>query len=142
MFFIDLSLIFTTSLPFYLLCQFLKSDVIEVTVMDYFREKRSVRCICAGLNIVYNLLNNIVYNIYLNLINNSCVLLYVGYRSWIFRLYKSLLQPINTYMTVRTPRLSTPPYTPHGSQPSLYTPSTCGLNRWQPSNELLLVRIR
>ena len=34
-------------------------------------------------------------------------------------LYNSLLVPINTYVTIRTPRLSTPSYTLHGSQPSL-----------------------
>ena len=34
-------------------------------------------------------------------------------------LYNTLLEPINTYVTIRTPRLSTPPYTPHDPQPSL-----------------------
>ena len=40
---IDLSLILVSSLPFYLLCQFLKSeaDVVEVTVMEFFLERRS-----------------------------------------------------------------------------------------------------
>ena len=37
-------------------------------------------------------------------------------------LYNPLLEPINTYVTIRTPCLSTPPYTPHDSQPSLNTP--------------------
>ena len=38
------------SLPFYLLCQFLKSDadIIEVTVMEVFRQEKSVRCVRAG----------------------------------------------------------------------------------------------
>ena len=33
-------------------------------------------------------------------------------------LYNQLLEPISTYVTVGTPHLSTPPYTPHNSQPS------------------------
>ena len=42
--------IFIASLPFYLLCQFLKSDadIVEVTVMEVFREEKSVRCVRAG----------------------------------------------------------------------------------------------
>ena len=36
-------------------------------------------------------------------------------------LYNPLLEPISTYVTVRTPRLSTPPYTPQDSQHSLKT---------------------
>ena len=38
------------SLPFYLLCQFLKSeaDIEEVTVMEVFREEKSVRRVRAG----------------------------------------------------------------------------------------------
>ena len=48
--------IFIASLPFYLLCQFLKSeaDIVEVTVMEVYREPTP----CIILNIVYNLLNN------------------------------------------------------------------------------------
>ena len=44
-----LPLIFIASLPFYLLCQFLKSeaDIVEVTVMEVYREK-SVRRVRAG----------------------------------------------------------------------------------------------
>ena len=39
-----LPLIFIASLPFYLLCQFLKSeaDIVEVTVMEVYREEKSV----------------------------------------------------------------------------------------------------
>ena len=42
--------IFIASLPFYLLCQFLKSeeDIVEVIVMEVFREEKSVRRVCAG----------------------------------------------------------------------------------------------
>ena len=42
--------IFIASLPFYLLCQFLKSeaDIVEVIVMEGFREEKSVRRVCAG----------------------------------------------------------------------------------------------
>ena len=43
-------LIFIASLPFYLLCQFLKSeaDIVEVTVMEVYREEKSVRRVRAG----------------------------------------------------------------------------------------------
>ena len=36
--------------PFYLMCQFLKSeaDIVEVTVMEVFREEKSVRRVRAG----------------------------------------------------------------------------------------------
>ena len=41
--------IFIASLPFYLLCQFLKSEAdIVVTVMEVFREEKSVRRVRAG----------------------------------------------------------------------------------------------
>ena len=42
--------IFIASLPFYLLCQFLKSevDIVEVTVMEVYREEKSVRRVRAG----------------------------------------------------------------------------------------------
>ena len=36
-------------------------------------------------------------------------------------LYNPLLEPINTVVTIRTPCLSTPPYTPHDSKLSLNT---------------------
>ena len=41
---------FIASIPFYLLCQFLKSeaDIVEVTVMEVFREEKSVRRVSAG----------------------------------------------------------------------------------------------
>ena len=43
-------IIFIASLPFYLLCQFLKSeaDIVEVTVMEVYREEKSVRRVRAG----------------------------------------------------------------------------------------------
>ena len=42
--------IFKASLPFYLLCEFLKSeaDIIEVTGMEVFREEKAVRRVHAG----------------------------------------------------------------------------------------------
>ena len=42
--------IFIASLPFYLLCQFLKSeaDIVEDTVMDVFIGEKSVRHVRAG----------------------------------------------------------------------------------------------
>ena len=42
--------IFIASLPFYLLCQFLKSeaDIVEVTIMESFGEEKSVRLVRAG----------------------------------------------------------------------------------------------
>ena len=42
--------IFIASLPFYFLCQFLKSesDIVEVTAMEVFREEKSVRRVRAG----------------------------------------------------------------------------------------------
>ena len=47
-------LIFIASLPFYLLCQFLKfeADIVEVTVMEVFREEKSVRRVRAGSKLV------------------------------------------------------------------------------------------
>ena len=43
-------IIYIASLPFYLLCQFLKSeaDIVEVTVMEVFRKEKSVRRVRAG----------------------------------------------------------------------------------------------
>ena len=70
------------------------------------------------------------------LTNNPRVLQYVCYRGSIFMLYN----PISTYVTGRTTRLSTPPYTPHDSQPILKTlilthllpPPGRGLDRRRP----------
>ena len=45
-----ITFIFIASLPFYLQCQFLKSkaDIVEVTVMEVFREEKSVRYVRAS----------------------------------------------------------------------------------------------
>ena len=50
--------IFIASLPFYLLCQFLKSeaDIVEVTVMEVFQEEKSVRRVRAGSRSVSDIL--------------------------------------------------------------------------------------
>ena len=57
-------------------------------------------------------------------------------------LYNQLLEPISTEATVATPRLSTPPYTPHDLQSSIKTliptpllpPTGRSLSRRQPND--------